>query len=236
MKITLVSAAVLAVTASTANAQMTFESGSIDLGYYAYQGVPGLSTLTFGARGDYSIGPIGLQLDGSGILVRTTVDSLQTYSVGGHVYKELANGSKIGAYATYEFLPELSPNRMYAVGVEGIASFGPFDIEAAIGATSDATGGSFGTVWAADVDTYYEISPSLEVNVGILYLFGNFTNITVYNAGLNYTLANIPVTIGASYLNRGGSSSFNVNASFVIGPKLDERLFSSRQYPLYIGF
>ncbi len=234
MKTISISAAVLAIAASTASAQMTFDTGSVDLNYYGYDGLPGISSLGFGVRGAYSIGQLGLQFDGSILSFSAFGSSIEDYSAGIHLNKQLGNGTKIGVHIAADNFTLLS-SPIYAFGAEGMVSFGSLEVEAAITATTDFSPGS-NMIWIADIDAYYEISRSLELNIGTLQLFSNGLAIESYSVGLNYSLSNIPLTVGASYLTRQGNGIYNISASYAFGPKSEERLFSSRQYPLYIGF
>ncbi len=226
--------ALISLAAGTASAQMAFETGNIDFGYYGYESEPDVSAFILGVRGAYDIGQMGLQFDASGILLTDGVSSFREYSAGVHLYKPLANGSKIGVFGAADNFSGFGPvSYIYSVGAEGMASFGALDIEGAIGYTFTETPGD--DFWIASVDAYYNISPAIEINAGVISFISGGTSPTFYSVGISYTLPTAPVSIGATYVTRNGFSAYGLNASFAFGPEPQERLFSSRRYPLYLG-
>ncbi len=234
MKNLFIATTLVAGMASAASAQMTFETGSVDVNYFTYDGIPGAYTASLGVRGAYNIGQFGLQLDGSVLSIYVLGSSVEDYSAGIHLTKTLGNGVKLGAYTAVDEFSVFSTT-LYGFGAEAMASFGALDLEAAITATTDFGPGS-NTLWIADIDAYYQVSPSLELNIGTMQFLGKGVAFEVYSVGLDYAFANTPLTIGAEYMTRQGNGIFNINASYAFGPKSDERLFGSRQYPLYIGY
>ncbi len=233
MKYALVSAVILTIAAGTANAQMSFETGKIDFNYYGYEGSPGVSTFILGGRGAYSLGQMGLQFDASALSIGDSISSIQEYSTGIHLYKQLASGSKIGGYAGANAFSISGSGSIFSAGAEGIASFGALDVEAAIGVFAISTATS--NYWSADIDAYYALTPAIELNAGTLILMSGGGSASIYNLGASYTLPGIPLSIGATYLTSAGLNVYSINASFSFGPKPKERLFNSRIFPLYMG-
>jgi len=236
MKISLISAAFLTIAASTASAQLSFSSASIDLDYLTDQRFSG-GFVTFGGRADYDIGQLGMQLDGkAGAVVGNGGLPLSIYNAAVHVYKPFGNGAKFGGYAGLSPVSLLGrTSYIYSVGVEGMMSFGPLDMEAAISNISIA--GSAITAWFVEVDAYYTISQAVELNAGVSSLMSNGNSpSTYYSIGAKYKMANIPVSLGANYFLSSKNDTFiEFVASYAFGPGSDERLFSSRAYPVFQG-
>ncbi len=217
--------------AGTASAQLAFESGSIDAAYYPLSGTDFVG-YALGVRGDYQLGGLGVQLDGSATLFNGVGDDVTEYSIGLHAYKALPSGAKFGAFVGLDSFFYATPFKNF--GAEAMVSLGSVDMEASVGRVylDNFNNG----VWIANLDAYYEISPAIEVSAGAIIFFDAEIESTFYTIGAEYTLPNMPLSIGAQYLTDGeGTDDINIVASFAFGPKTDERLFSGRAYPLYIG-
>lgn len=234
MKKLLITTTLISAMAGAASAQMVFQTGNVDFTYYDLGFGPDLSTFELGVRADYGMGQLGLQLDGGVSILTDFSESIESYSVGVHVYKPLDNGAKVGGYAGYDLFSESGTTEgLVNFGVEGMANFGAVDIEASIG--GHKFDGAPDYYWMATLHAYYEVSDAVELSAGIDHFFYDTSTLTDYRIGVAYTLPNIPLTIGAEYSAMDGNDSFGIMASYAFGPASDERLFQSRSYPVYFG-
>lgn len=234
MKNLLVTTALLSSIAGGASAQMAFQSGIVDFRYFDLGYSTDLASFDFGARADYDIGQLGLQLDAGASVLTNFTDSIESYSVGTHVYKPLNSGAKIGGYLGYQQFSGAGPTAgIINYGVEGMATFGAIDFEASLGGFSIDT--SSEDVWVTTLDAYYQVSSSIELSAGIDHLFSDGFSETLYQLGAAYTLPNMPLSIGATYLSIEGIDSFGITASYAFGPASEERLFQDRAFNIYIG-
>lgn len=231
MKKLLITSAIVAFTGSAAHAQISFQSGLLTFGYISDAAFANADNFSFTAQGDYNIGQMGLQLDGSISAVTDFTYFFAEYSIGAHVYKEFGNGTKVGAFANADYFDLFGSNVLLGVGVEGMKRFGALDIEASVGwlTVSDQPDG-FGI---ATLEAYYSVSPSIEVSAGYFVFFDTGNSFTSYRVGANYTLANLPIAIGVNYYNVEDLGTLQLEASYAFGAPGDERLFGSRAYPLF---
>ncbi len=222
----LVAAAAVMSLSGAASAQVAFQFGTIDLEYFDVN--HGLDVYTFsgGGRADYDIGNLGLQLDGTAFAITNFNSSYTNLSVGAHVYKQLENGAKFGAYFGIKsfdgpIIPQLI---VYKFGLEGMMRFGPLDVDAYLGG-SIANGYFF---WMVDVDVYYSLTDRLELSLGMAQIIDEERVSTDYSIGLMYDIPNAPLSIGLEYLPDDLSSMVVVNASYAFGAPTNERLFGKR--------
>lgn len=236
MKSILLTSTILAAMAGAASAQVSFSSASIDLSYLTTAD-SSLAYAGFGGRADYDIGQFGLQLDGSANGIMNAGLPLEVYNAAAHIYKPFGNGTKVGGFVVLDSLYFIgTKTNIYSVGVEGMMTFGALDIEASI--ANIYFSGPTNNAWFAEVDAYYSISQAIELNAQATSFFssgGAPTN--TYSLGVNYTMASVPISLGANYqfANGGGDSFIEVVASYAFGPSSDERLFSNRVYPIFKG-
>ena len=239
MKKSFLSATLITLAASSASAQIAFESGDITVGYSFNAEDGNASVVDLTARGDYAIGQLGVQLDGFvGGASGDSIPDVTMYSAGGHIYKQFSNGAKAGAYVSYDSISStFSSVEVINYGVEGMMSFGNIDLEASFG-WLDPTQQGQDSIMLLALNAAYEISPSFEVFAGYeTYFTETNADLDIYEIGAGYTLGNMPVTVNASYAyitNQSGTDSgvIGVNVGYAFGGSSDEKLFSAHTYPL----
>lgn len=236
MKSILLTSTILAAMAGAASAEVSFGSAIIDVSYLTPTD-SSFSFGSFGGRADYDIGQFGLQVDGSASMIISTGLPFELYSAAAHVYKPLGNGAKVGGFASFDsfYIFGISTS-IYSVGAEGMMSFGALDIEASI--ANIWVGGTTSSAWFAAVDAYYSVGQAIELRGGVSSLFVSAgTTTTTYTVGAQYTMASIPLSLGANYQfdNGWGSEFVEIVASYAFGPRSDERLFSNHNYPVFQG-
>ncbi len=232
MKNLLISTAMLACAASAASAQITFASARVDASYFQYSNDPGVYSYNFAGRAAIDIGQFGVQVDAVSAAKVYPVISLDQYSAGLHAYKKLGNGGKVGVFALTSRIEVFGrANITNAAGVEAMMSFGAFDVEASVKASRSTR--STTTYWVADIDAYYAITPTLEANIGALWFLS--ASDPYFNIGLTYSPSSLPISIGASFTARSGlNDTYAINLSYSFGPNSDDRLFATRQTPIYL--
>ncbi|MCF6305243.1 MAG: hypothetical protein L3J33_07725 [Rhodobacteraceae bacterium] len=227
MKKSLVAAAAVMSLSGAASAQVAFQFGTIDLDYYNADFPADIYMFGGSARADYDIGNFGLQLDGNIVVMTDFSSNFTSSSVGAHVYKELGNGTKLGAYLGAEIISFLgSTSTLFSYGLEGMTSLGPVDVEAYLGGLSFEGSNIF---WTADVDAYYSVTEALEISAGITHMFDDGFSDTGYSIGVKYDIPNMPISIGAEYTFNEFDDMVILKASYAFGGPTDERLFSERQ-------
>ncbi len=232
MKTLLISSALVACTAGAATAQITFATGRVDASYFQYSNNPGVYAYNLTGRAAVNIGQFGVQVDVANTSRVFSGLSFDQYSAGLHAYKNLGNDGKFGVFAQRDRIDIFGlANNTNSAGVEAMMGFGAFNIEAAVGAARSSRSST--TYWVADIDAYYAISPSLEANIGALWFLSS--NDPYYNIGLTYSPSSLPVSISASFTARAGlDDTYGINVSYSFGPSADERLFSTRETPIYL--
>jgi len=115
-------------------------------------------------------------------------------------------------------------------------NLGNLDIELNIG----GAGGDIAPALIVSADGYCQVSDAFEVNAGVWAYIDNGSGgdqLTIATVAANYTLANMPLTIGVAYnvgflASAGGQEggSISANVSYGFGAGSDERLFKARNF------
>lgn len=226
----------LCLIGSTASAQFAFSHGDVSLGAYGFTNSPGIYGFELAARGDYDIGSLGLQLDGTFDYLTDFSSSISSSALEAHVYKELASGHKVGAYfgaGRFAFASDY----IGFTGIEGMFDLGAVDVEASLGALYVFGGGS--AIGDASLYAFYEISPSFEVSAGIRGLFdSSFTEATAA-LGAQYNIPNSDFAVSgyvSTPVGGGGFSAHTVvglQVTYSLGNNNGERLFNSHNVTYY---
>ena len=175
-----------------------------------------------------------MQIDAGLTVLTDFSESINEYSVGAHVYKELPGGTKLGGFVGSDIFSGSGVSQtFYNYGVEGITSFGAFDVEASIGGV--AIDGFSDSIGRANVDVYFAVTPAIEISAGVDYLFISGDSLSSYHAAAIYNFQNMPLSIGANYTTSEGSDTFGVRASYAFGSPTNERLFRNHSYSLFLG-
>ena len=233
MKRALLTASFLALS-TAAHAQMVFDGADITVDSVFPFGGAFEDSIKIGATGRAAIsfGNVGIQAD-MGYDTLTGGDapsSFYSWDAGFHTYYKISETAKVGAFYTTEDLDELGQYSTF--GVEAMLGFGKLDVELSIA----GSGGDVDDLTIVSVDGYYQINDALEVSAGVSsYLFDS-EDISMASIGVDYTLANLPVSFGTAYthsFSSGGdlsADSISVNVSYSFGGNGSERLFKNRNF------
>jgi hypothetical protein len=240
MKFGLLTASLLALS-TAAHAQMVFDGADItvDSVIPLSGGFGDATKIGVSGRFAVSFGNIGIQSDigydtgiGGGF-----PPGFYSWDAGLHTYYKINDRVKVGAFYASETL-DIFIGQYSTFGAEAMIAFGKLDVEIAIGGM-DALGGD--DIFIISADGYYQINDSFEVNAGVWSFSGAGDTITNASIGASYALANVPVSLGATYthgfISGGGpgADSISVNVSYSFGGNGNERLFKTRNLD-YLDF
>ena len=201
-------------------AEVTFDSGSVSIGFEQLS-ISDVSFIDFDSALAFTSGNFGFQLDGSiSYFVQEGFNSVTLPSFGVHMFHQLDNGHKYGAYASY------SGYGLRAIGAEALVALGPVNLEAAIAQLS----GSGDPLYTVALDLSYAASENIELNASYeTYFDGNGYSGDFFSLGATYYIPNSSFAVSAEYLGLdGGASSFGANISWHFGPNSSRNLWNDR--------
>ncbi len=231
MKLALLTASLLSLSVA-AQAQMVFDGADItvDAVFPLTGGFTDSTKIGVTGRAAISFGSIGIQADIGYDTATGSVlpPSFYTWDAGLHTYYKISETVKVGAFYTSENLELLGQYSTF--GVEAMLGFGKLDVELSIAGSEDI-GADLVIVTA---DGYYQINDTLEVSAGVSSYINEFGHISIASIGADYTLANLPVSLGAAYTHgfssngNGSGDSISVNVFYSFGGTGGQRLFQNR--------
>jgi len=201
-------------------ADATFETGTISIGL-DQPSFSDANFINFDSNVALRAGNLGFQLDGSvSYYVQEGFNSVTIPSFGVHVFHQLDNGHKYGAFASY------SAYGLRAVGAEALVTLGPVNLEAAIGQLS----GSGDPLYTVALNLSYAASENIELNAGYeTYFDGNGYSGDFFLLGATFFIPNSSFAVSAEYLGLdGGASSIGANISWHFGRNSSRNLWNER--------
>lgn len=237
----LLTVSALTLLGATAQAQMVFDGGEISASALFPTGSNLAEVVAYGIAGKaaVSFGNIGVQADLGYDTAQSGTVSLYEWDAGLHAYYKFSNAFRAGAFYTSETLSSSgggSSATFTSFGAEALFDMGNLDVEFSIG----GLGGDIVNGMVFSADGYYQISDAFEVNAGVWIYIDNDgagDQVTIATVGANYTLANMPITLGVSYnagyLSSSGGQvggSVSANISYGFGAGSGERLFKTRNF------
>ncbi len=218
---------------------MVFDGGEIstNVSFPTGSNIVGTPNYSIEGKAAVSFGSIGVQAE----FGYDTVPSFSLYEwdAGVHAYYKFGNTFKVGAFYTSESLGVVGGAADFSFttfGAEALFDLGDLDIELSIG----GVGGNLEAGFIISADGYYQFSDAFEVNAGVWVYTDNDgagSQVMIATVGANYSMANLPITLGVSY-NAGFYTSFSgqvggsisANISYGFGAGSGERLFKTRNF------
>ena len=183
----------------------------------------------------FTSGALGFQVDfGAGVAPSGGVWAAEAYDAGLHVFKTVSDRVKLGGFVAYDDTSEGFGIKILTYGAEAMLDFENLDAEFSI-ANTESPDTPFEVVQSS-ANAYYQISAPLTANIGWTRYFFDSSPLNVYEIGLDYQFANLPISIGVSYLvsyTNGvadGDGAIAASVSYSFGPQSDDRAFSKRGF------
>ncbi len=183
----------------------------------------------------FTSGALGFQVDfGAGVAVSGGGSTIESYDAALHVFGTVSDRVKLGGFVAYDNTSEGFGPKTLTYGAEGLLDFGNLDTEFSIARTVSPDIPFEVAQFSANA--YYQISAPLTANIGWTRYFFESSPLNVYTIGVDYQFANLPMSVGVSYLvsyTNGvadGDGAIAASVSYSFGPQSDERAFGKRGF------
>jgi len=221
--------------AGTANADVSFVSGSASLvaadsylGSDVYQLDAGLDVA-------FDTDHFGFQFGGSHTIITDFDNNITLTDFNLHVYKNGTGDNKYGIYVNSIGIPSGGGGSFTGYGVEGMFGLGPITIDASFGGlTAD---GLPENIYVGMIGAEYDITDSMSVHANYNSVSFSGNSIESYIIGAAYEIGDTNLTVTADYQGFIDAPSdinqISLGLSYGFGPNKGHRLFDNPTISLF---
>ena len=221
MKREFIAAALLAASATGAQAQTFLSAGDLSFTLGTVPGSPATDVTVLAGRGLIEFGAVDLQLDAAYANSVSGTFSVNLTQFGAHLSYQVSDSLRLGAFATTRTENTNVPSSVTYTGIggEAMVQFANLTGQAYLENSSDNVGGTDTTLSGIRVDYRFDQGFGLFA----AYDYIDYNSIVVPNVGVttlggSYRLPGMPLDITASASrNNFGSTSYALGVSYALG-------------------